>query len=514
MGFRINTNIASLKTQSVLSLNNRKLNNSLEELSTGLRINSAADDASGLQIADSLRDQSDSLGQAIKNANNGIGIMQIADNAMDEQTKILNTIKVKATQAAQDGQTTDTRKALQQDITKLMAELDNIANTTTYNGKSLLSGSFTNQKFQIGAYSGQTVTASIGATSSNKIGSTRFETSGFIAVSQGANALQSVQMKFLNVDGQKTVTLENVAISTSAGTGIGVLANVINKNSNLTGVKANWQLIGTGDKEISSGTVHGLTINGIKIGDINVKKADSDGNLVNSINQVKDKTGVEAYVDEKGRLNLRSTDGRAINIYTTSSAGHTIMGDGNFAKVSGGSGKNVIVGRLTFTRLDARDIKMSASTNTSKIGLLDNQMAQKTINLRTIKSNFDVDNASAIGAATNSIIADDIASAKGLSEGVTTLKGSEAVMDIADSAAKLLDKIRANIGSVQNQLTSTINNISVTQVNVKAAESQIRDVNFASETAKFQKYNLLAQSGSYALSQANAVQKNVMRLLQ
>jgi flagellin len=89
-----------------------------------------------------------------------------------------------------------------------------------------------------------------------------------------------------------------------------------------------------------------------------------------------------------------------------------------------------------------------------------------------------------------------------------------AVMDIADSAMKMLDKIRADIGSVQNQLTSTINNITVTQVNVKAAESQIRDVDFAEETAKFQKYNLLAQSGSYALSQANAAQQNVMRLLQ
>jgi flagellin len=104
--------------------------------------------------------------------------------------------------------------------------------------------------------------------------------------------------------------------------------------------------------------------------------------------------------------------------------------------------------------------------------------------------------------------------ANGLGAGVTTLKGAMAVMDIAESAQKLLDKIRSDLGSVQNQLTSTINNISVTQVNVKAAESQIRDVDFASESANFNKHNLLAQSGSYAMSQANAVQKNVMRLLQ
>ena len=512
MGFRINTNIAALEAHAAGVANNRKLSNALEKLSTGLRINKAADDASGLQIADSLRDQSDSLGQAIRNANDGIGIMQIADKAMDEQTKILDTIKVKATQAAQDGQTADTRKALQQDITRLMQELDNIADTTSFNGKKLLSGSFTNQKFQIGAYSHETVTASIGATSSDKIGSTRFETSGNVAVSQGANALQSVQMKFLAVDGQKSVTLESVKISTSAGTGIGVLAEVINKNSNATGVRASWQVQGTGQNEIASGTIKGLTINGVDIGNITVQKADSDGNLVNSINNVKDKTGVEAFVDEQGRLNLRSVDGRAIDISTASSA--SVLGGGSFATASGGAGSDVIVGRLTLTRLDSRDIQLSAGSNTSALGLANSQMAQKTINLRTIKSDFNVAQASAIGAAANSIIAGDIKAASGIGEGVTTLKGAMAVMDIADSAAKLLDQIRAGIGSVQNQLTSTINNISVTQVNVKAAESQIRDVDFASETAKFKKYNLLAQSGSFAMSQANAVQQNVMKLLQ
>ncbi|EAJ9315368.1 flagellin, partial [Campylobacter jejuni] len=98
--------------------------------------------------------------------------------------------------------------------------------------------------------------------------------------------------------------------------------------------------------------------------------------------------------------------------------------------------------------------------------------------------------------------------------GVTTLKGAMAVMDIAETATTNLDQIRADIGSVQNQLQVTINNITVTQVNVKAAESTIRDVDFAAESANFSKYNILAQSGSYAMSQANAVQQNVLKLLQ
>ena len=495
MGFRINTNIAAMTAHAAGVANNRKLSNSLEKLSTGLRINKAADDASGLQIADSLRDQADALGQAIRNANDAIGVMQIADKAMDEQVKILDTIKVKATQAAQDGQTADTRKALQEDIVRLMEELDNIAGTTTYNGKSLLSGSFTNQEFQIGAYANQTVQASIGPTSSDKIGNTRFET-GAIITKAG-----KVSLTFKAVDGLHDVKLESVAISYSAGTGIGVLAEVINKNSNKLGVKASWQVLSTGNGTIASGSISGLKINGVTIGDIvDVKANDSDGKLVAAINQVKDQTGVEAYIDNEGRLNLRSLDGRGIVVSATS-------GLDTVAQLKGKMTSNY--GRLTLTRLDARDIIVSGAG----AGL--SASSEATINLRTIRGDFKVDQASAIGAFANSNAkAVLISNSNQYAAGVTTLKGAMAVMDIADSAMKLLDKIRADIGSVQNQLTSTINNISVTQVNVKAAESQIRDVDFAEESAKFQKYNLLAQSGSYAMSQANAVQQNVMRLLQ
>jgi flagellin len=499
MGFRINTNVAALNAHAAMMVTNRNLNSSLEKLSTGLRINKAADDASGLQIADSLRDQADSLGQAIRNANDAIGVMQIADKAMDEQVKILNTIKVKATQAAQDGQTEETRKALQEDITRLMEELDNIAQTTSYNGKKLLSGQFTDQKFQIGAYSNETVTASIGATSSDKIGNTRFETGKRIT------ADANVALTFKAVDGLHDVKLESVVISTSAGTGIGVLAEVINKNSEKLGVRASWQVVTTGLNSVESGDITGLKINGVTIGDVkDIKANDSDAKLVAAINKVKDQTGVEAYIDTRGRLNLRSVDGRGIVV------------EGTNLSLAGISNNATNYGRLTLVRNDARDIIVSASVgNASQVGF-GGAESEATVNLRSIKGKYDVDTASAMGFFANSAteVYEQATAASAVSGGVVTLRGAMAVMDIADTAIKMLDKIRADIGSVQNQLVSTINNISVTQVNVKAAESQIRDVDFAAETAKFQKYNLLAQSGSYAMSQANAVQQNVMRLLQ
>ncbi|MBL0703141.1 MAG: flagellin B, partial [Sulfurospirillum sp.] len=166
MGFKINTNVGALTTHNNAVLNNRSLNGSLEKLSSGLRINKAADDASGMVIANSLRSQANSLGQAVANANDAIGLIQTADKAMDEQIKILDTIKTKAIQAASDGQTDQSREAIQNDVNRLIEQLDNIAKTTSFNGQVLLSGKFTNKEFQIGAFSNQTVKTSIGNTQS------------------------------------------------------------------------------------------------------------------------------------------------------------------------------------------------------------------------------------------------------------------------------------------------------------------------------------------------------------
>jgi flagellin len=546
MGFRINTNIAAMNSHQIGVSNNRNVGNSLEKLSSGLRINKAADDASGMAIADSLRNQANSLGQAIKNANDGIGIIQTADKAMDEQVKILDTIKTKATQAAQDGQTENSRKAIQQDIVKLLEEVDNIAMTTSFNGQALLSGAFTNKKFQIGAYSNETITAHIGATSSDKMGHTRFETG------MKMTASSNVALKFMDVDGLHDVQLESVVISTSAGTGVGVLAETINKNSDQLGLKASWSVQSTGYDVVKSGSIAGLTINGVVIGNIeDIKANDKDGKLVAAINALTDKHGAIATIDERGRINLTSTDGRGIRISATATSTGSKVDTGKLSgaslarigleRMSGtATGRVENYGRLTLTKLTGNDIIISGTTlnangTTQRAGITavgfgsdanGNRIeSEATIRLRDIRSGFTVDQASAMGVFANNQVS-VLSAAKageygntgiegvGIGAGVTTLEGAMATMSIADSTIRYLDKIRSDLGSTQNQLTVTINNISVTQVNVKAAESQIRDVDFAQESAEFQKGNILAQAGSYAMSQANQQQQNVMKLLQ
>ncbi|ELT5557947.1 flagellin A [Campylobacter jejuni] len=575
MGFRINTNVAALNAKANADLNSKSLDASLSRLSSGLRINSAADDASGMAIADSLRSQANTLGQAISNGNDALGILQTADKAMDEQLKILDTIKTKATQAAQDGQSLKTRTMLQADINRLMEELDNIANTTSFNGKQLLSGNFINQEFQIGASSNQTVKASIGATQSSKIGLTRFETGSRISVGG------EVQFTLKNYNGIDDFKFQKVVISTSVGTGLGALADEINKNADKTGVRATFTVETRGMGAVREGTTsNNFAINGVQIGKVEYKDGDSNGALVSAINSVKDTTGVEASIDENGKLLLTSRDGRGIKI----------EGDiGRGAFINPNMKENY--GRLSLVKNDGKDILISG-TNLSAIGFgTGNMISQASVSLRESKGQIDANVADAMGfnsankgnilggyssisgymssagsgfssgsgysigsnknystgfanvvaMSTASSLSNvyNVSAGSGFSSGstlsqfatmktsvgntlgvkdetagVTTLKGAMAVMDIAETAITNLDQIRADIGSVQNQVTSTINNITVTQVNVKAAESQIRDVDFASESANYSKANILAQSGSYAMAQANSVQQNVLRLLQ
>ncbi|HAN0649088.1 TPA: flagellin A [Campylobacter jejuni] len=572
MGFRINTNIGALNAHANSVVNARELDKSLSRLSSGLRINSAADDASGMAIADSLRSQAATLGQAINNGNDAIGILQTADKAMDEQLKILDTIKTKATQAAQDGQSLKTRTMLQADINRLMEELDNIANTTSFNGKQLLSGNFINQEFQIGASSNQTIKATIGATQSSKIGLTRFETGGRISSSG------EVQFTLKNYNGIDDFQFQKVVISTSVGTGLGALAEEINKSADQTGVRATFTVETRGIAAVRAGTTSDtFAINGVTIGQVAYEDGDANGALVAAINSVKDTTGVEASIDANGQLLLTSREGRGIKI------------DGN---IGGGAFINADMkenyGRLSLVKNDGKDILISGN-NLSSAGFGATQfISQASVSLRESKGRFDANiadamgfgsankgvvlggyssvsaymssagsgfssgsgysvgsgknystgfaNAIAISAASQLSTVYNVSAGSGFSSGstlsqfatmkttafgvkdetagVTTLKGAMAVMDIAETATTNLDQIRADIGSVQNQLQVTINNITVTQVNVKAAESTIRDVDFAAESANFSKYNILAQSGSYAMSQANAVQQNVLKLLQ
>ena len=471
MGFRINTNVAAMNAHMNSVNNNRELDKSLTALSTGLRINKAADDASGMAIANQLKSQANGLGQAIRNANDGINVAQTADGALEEYTNIINTVRTKAIQAASDGQNDDTRKAIQADIDKLLEEANNIASTTSFNGMNLLDGSFQNKEFHIGAYSNESVDINIGNTKINNIGKHVDQTSS-VGVSTDALAAGDLTIKTPTLSaavdvGASSAETNGDALSVAHSAGSAwAKAIAINAVSDKTGVTASAKTEVTATAAVTSTSIAAgdVKINGVDIGAVDIKSSDADGSLVNAINAVSDRTNVVASMDG-GKLVLTARDGSDIKVETAGNGG---------------------------------DIGLTANTYTGNITLVSDESVTLS---GGDKIGFTADAELSKGSALDSI-------------DVTTREGAEKAIRTTDAALKQIDAIRSDIGSVQNQLESTVRNISVTQVNVTAAESTIRDVDFAEESANLQKRNILAQSGVYAMSQANSAQQNVMRLLQ
>ena len=564
MGLRINTNISAQYALANLTNTNNKLSESLNRLSTGLRINKAADDSAGMTIADGLKFQSTNLGQAIKNGNNGINLIQIADMALQKSIDIVDQISQKAAQAANDTQDPDSRSALQSDIDKLLEEIDNISNTTSYKGTKLLDGSFTNKLLHVGAYTNQTLSISVNKTASTAIGKlaqVEGDDGEYANSLSGATALTFDTTANLNKINAGLLTINGIDVNNyidkSASTSqldAKQMADAINQIQGTTGVtaKATTTLIGTAALGAGSINKGQLKINGVDIG------ATSNGTIVEDINNLSDKTGVIASIDSQNRLVLTAADGRNIAVEegagvsaitkiadnrtsltganlslgsfgaqhsfymngvkityggtsTAASAAtqiRTALANAGVTDITVTSGASIA--SFTFTINDGHDLNTYNSgasiashiANSSAHGVI-SLISQKTIDIGGDKPQIG-------GFSTSSNPPKGSLSMVN----VTSQNGAEIAIARSKSALSDLDKIRSGLGSVQNQIKATVENITTTQININSAESTIRDVDFANESSNFSKLQILAQSGTYALAQSNAVQQNVLRLLQ
>lgn len=286
------------------------LNRSVERLSSGLRINRAADDAAGMTIADGLSSQAKSMGQAIRNATDGISIMQVADSALTESVSIMNSVKTKAVQAAQDSQTTASRKVLQNDINKLLEEFDLIARSSKFNEKPLLTGVFSGKEFQVGASSRETIAASLFSAESTKVGHLN---TAKLSITNSTGG--SVALSFTS-NGGETLVLQSVAVeyANDIEKSMQAVADNINNYKDQTGISARAVVESTGSDAVQAGaTDTTFAINGITIGTVTSSANDSDGALTSAINQVTSSTGVTAAITSSGQLQLIS-DGRPIQV--------------------------------------------------------------------------------------------------------------------------------------------------------------------------------------------------------
>ena len=486
----INTNIPSLNAQRNLDKSGQSLATSLQRLSSGLRINSAKDDAAGLAISNRFTAQIRGLNQAVRNANDGISLSQTAEGALAETGELLQRMRELSIQSANGSQSGTERAALQAEVSQLQQEINRIAETTTFGGRKLLDGTFGTESFQVGSNANETISISIANSRATAIGANTVASSGDInaAVTAGATAPAN------NVDAQSLTIAGNLGSSTisiAAGATGDQIASQVEAVSAGTGVSlsarttASFAIVdpGAGTVTMTIGTRSGSTSYTASISVLVTDTADLSS-LADAINASSAASGVTA-TSNGGTLSLVNEEGRDIFIQDY---GHSAL---QHATLAGASG--------------------AAELLHPEIGLADSSTVGATLSFTSYQA-FSA-STSATGSiftsATNSSTLSSVAAID-----IGTQQGAQNALAVVDAALQFIDATRGDLGAVQNRLLSTISNLQNVAENVTAARSRIMDADFAAETANLTRASILQQAGISVLAQANALPQQTLALLQ
>jgi flagellin len=458
MALSINTNVASLNAQRNLGASQTNLNKSMQRLSSGLRINSAKDDAAGLAISDRMTSQIRGLNQAVRNANDGISLAQTAEGALSETTNILQRMRELAVQSANDTNTASDRSSLQDEVDQLIAEMDRIASTTAFNGKNVIDGTLNDATFQVGANAGQTIKFSIGAAGAGDIGQIAQETGSTAVVGSTASNGSNFQINDIDIVAAKAGT--NGRSNTSAY----ALAQAINSSS--TGVRAEAVATTTGDIDAATLSTPDmvLTLNGVSIFD----GSGSPTTVADTISQ--------------------------INVYS---------GETGVIATTGSTSTDIVL-----TAEDGRDIVISDAAGTDDPFVDGTTTGSLKL---TSADNFTLNAALATESAISSTVTKDTNTISAVK--VDTVPNSSDAIDRIDAAISTVDDIRGGLGAIQNRFESTIANLQNVSENLSAARSRILDADIAQETSAMTKNNILQQAGVSILAQANQAPQLALSLL-
>lgn len=470
MAMSINTNVLSLNAQRNLSSSASQLATSLQRLSSGLRINSAKDDAAGLAISDRFTTQIRGLTQAARNANDGISLSQTAEGALSSVTNSLQRMRELAVQSANSTNSASDRAALQQEVAQLASEIDRVATQTQFNGLNLLDGSFTAQQFQVGANAGQTISvSSIASARTSALG--QFQGFSLTAQSIGT-ASDTAAAKSVTVGGV-TTSLGTIANDAKA------LASAINSSgvsgltatANATAVAAGTSADGASASGNATVTVNGLAIT---VAGVDGNLTQNRANVVAALNAQSAVTGVVA-TDTGSGVSLAAADGRNVTVAYAAGA---------------------------FTGSGVADFGLGAAATTGGTVNLTYQAPSGITGNVTWTGAFDP-GPNAIAATGTAISAVNI----------STLNGANAALSAIDAALTSISSSRAALGATQSRFESTISNLQVTTENLSASRGRILDTDFAAETANLTKAQILQQAGTAILAQANAAPQSVLSLL-
>lgn len=500
MALTVNTNIASITTQGNLNKAGGALATSMQRLSSGLRINSAKDDAAGLQIANRLTSQINGLGQAVKNVNDGISIAQTAEGAMQASTDILQKMRTLALSSATGSLSADDRKSNNDEYQALTAELTRISQTTTFGGQKLLDGSYGTKAIQVGANANETINLSLENVAANKIGSQQIKSSGVAISTTGLAAADMV----VTGNGQtSTISYDQGAsakdIASKLNGAIGGLTatastevkftvdEVITKGiaptdpadptTGTAGVPANFKLTVGSGKEVS---FVGIT---------------DTASLADQLKSNAAKLGISVNYDEvKNTLEVKSDSGE--NLSLTGGVGS----DSIAVNVKDGSGKYTSAAGVE-TPTDLADTVVSVLTGQVS---LDSAKGYSLADGATGTGVSDLFGSPSISAVKTTISDTD----------VTDATNAQNALAVIDKAIGTIDGVRSGLGATQNRLTTTADNLQNIQKNSTAARSTVQDVDFASETAELTKQQTLQSASTAILSQANQLPSAVLKLLQ
>ena len=489
----INTNVQSLNAQRNLNQSANSLNSSLQRLSSGLRINSAKDDAAGLAISERFTSQIRGLDQARRNANDGISLAQTAEGALQSSGDILQRIRELAVQSSNATNSASDRQALNAEVNQLTAELDRIAKTTEFNGSKLLDGSFGTATFQVGANAGQSISASTANFSTSQYGNYRVGAKvatdagakGDLTTGSTANAIASNAAATSRVGGG-AITISgatgSAAVSITAGDSAKKAAELINGQTGTTGVKASAKTeidvtamaANTSYKfDVTSDNSTAVTVS-FTLG----AAVDKDGlaSAVNAFNDVASKTGVTARVNDAGNgITLLNANGENITVANAASGSATATVGGT-STAAGATA--VATGQLV---LDSEKSFSLAAANTT-------DFFTATAAAGQLQKVSDLD--------------------------VSSVDSAQRTLAMVDSALAAVNGQRAKFGALQSRFETTIANLQISSENLSASRSRIRDTDFAAETANLTRAQILQQAGTAMLSQANALPQQVLSLLQ
>ncbi|WJN60039.1 flagellin [Pseudomonas sp. SO81] len=487
------TNVSSLGVQRALNESTRALETSMQRLSTGFRINSAKDDAAGLQISNRLGSQISGMGVAIRNANDGISLAQTAEGALQQSTNILQRMRDLALQAANGSNSGSERSALQQEAAQLQQELNRIAETTTFGGRKLLDGSFGSVNLQVGAQANETIAMGLGNFDSSRLG-THYQdlvnqTTGSLSADQlGGLVVQAGTLPDNDVTAELTISgRDSVAVDVEGSAAS--VARAINKQTDRTGVQADartvLQLTFTGDDTFSF-NLYGANSRAVSVS-ARIENGDI-GNMVQAINAEAAKTGISAR-EEGNRLWLVSEAGDDIALEDFLSQGAGTAQAQNYDY----TGENALTAS-TAALVD--DSAMRA------IGVVRLNSGKSFVTQADLGTLFGITNSQASGFEELKEVS------------LLTAIGAQTALAAIDGALTSVDSARADLGAVQNRLEYTIANLQNMSENLSAARSRIRDTDYAAEVSNMVKYQILQQAATAILAQANQRPQAILSLLQ